>query len=505
MKPVTRVTLLIGIVVAAAFTGGQWNLPVAAWLGALLTLRYYRATTRPVVDFFVLAALVGAAGALAWNGVVPAVVTAPLPTAMIPLTGALIGMLVFVLDRWVHRRVGATTLASLVFPVAWAALDTLTTASVDLGTFGSQAYTQVGTPMIQLAALGGLPLVVFATGWGVSLAALLWQRWGEVPATAWGAVGLVSLVLVGGLARPLLAPAPERAVRIAGVSLPNGALAHALSLDADSAAFAEAVAATHRHLAAEAERLAGSGAELIVFPEAAGFGSQSDIAELRAELAEVARRHDAWIVLPLLAVDTQPVANRVEVLDPRGEVALSHVKYGGNVFEGSLRGDGALRVADTPFGRLSAVICWDADFPEVIRQAGAQDVDLMVIPANDWYEVRQIHAEMSVVRAVENGMAVFRQTGSGVSLAADAYGREFSRVDSFDVSDRAPGEQWVTLPVGATPTPYPGVGMAFGVIAGAGTLAVLGWLLVLRRRTVTDPPVAPVPALRSEVSGGGRS
>ncbi len=186
--------------------------------------------------------------------------------------------------------------------------------------------------------------------------------------------------------------------------------------------------------------------------------------------------------MPTLTVDTRPAANRVEVLDPRGSVALSHVKYGGNAFEGSLRGDGRLAVVDTPFGRLSAVICWDADFPEVIRQAGAQNVDLMVIPANDWFEVRRIHAEMSIVRAIENGMAVVRQTGSGVSLATDAYGRLHSRVDSFDATGRAPGEQRVALPVGAVPTPYPTVGMTLGWVSGAGVLVVLGWLLIVRRR-----------------------
>lgn len=482
MQPVTRIAMLSGIVAATLFTGGQWNLPVAAWIGAVLTLRYYRGTTRPVVDFLVLSALVGAAGAVTWNGVVPAVVTAPLPTAIIPITAAAVGMLVFVIDRWVHRRVGATTLASLVFPAAWTAVDTLTTASTDIGTFGSLAYTQAGTPAIQLAAVGGLPLVVFAVGWAASLAALLWERRTGTPRSAWAAVAAVALILLGGAARPLFAPAPERVVQVAGASLPNGALAEALALDAGSAEFAEATAATHRRLLAEAERLASAGAELIVFPEAAGFGTETAVAGLRAGLAEVARRHDAWIVLPILTVDTRPVANRVEVLDPRGEVVLTHVKYGGNAFEGSLRGDGRLAVVDTPFGRLSAVICWDADFPEVIRQAGSQGVELMVIPANDWFEVRRIHAEMSVVRAVENGMAVVRQTGSGISLTADAHGRLLTAVDSFDASDRAPGEQSAALPVGQVRTLYPVVGAAFGLLAGAGTVVALGWLLIMRRR-----------------------
>ena len=491
MTLATRIALLAGIVAATVFTGGQWNLPVAAWAGAVLTLRYYRTSTRPVADFFVVSALVGAAGVVAWRGVVPSVVTAPLPAAVIPVTGAFVGMLVFVIDRWVHRRVGATTSASLVFPAAWTAVDTLTTAGAEVGTFGSQAYTQAGAPAIQLAALGGLPLVVFALGWAASLGALLWERRREAPRSAWGAVALVAAVLLGGAVRPLTAPAADRVVHVAGASLPNGAVTEALALEAGSTAFAEVVASTHRRLTTEAERLASTEAELIVFPEAAGFGTEADVAQLRDDLADVARRHGVWIVLPLLTVDTRPVANTVEVLDARGEVVLSHVKYGGNAFEGSLRGDGRLQVVDTPFGRLSAVICWDADFPDVVRQAGAADVDLLVIPANDWYEVRRIHAEMSAVRAVENGMAVFRQTGSGVSMAADAVGREFSRVDSFAASDRAPGEQHVELPVGAVPTLYPAVGAGFGVVTGVGTLVVLGWLLRRAARRPSPPSRRP--------------
>jgi apolipoprotein N-acyltransferase len=117
--------------------------------------------------------------------------------------------------------------------------------------------------------------------------------------------------------------------------------------------------------------------------------------------------------------------------------------------------------------------------------------------------VRRIHAEMSAVRAVENGMAVFRQTGSGVSMAADAVGREFSRVDSFAASDQAPGEQHVELPLGAVPTLYPAVGAGFAVVTGVGTLVVLGWLLrrAARRpsppsRRPSNPLAAPLDATR---------
>ncbi len=69
--------------------------------------------------------------------------------------------------------------------------------------------------------------------------------------------------------------------------------------------------------------------------------------------------------------------------------------------------------------------------------------------------------------------------------------REFSRVDSFAASDRAPGEQHVELPVGAVPTLYPAVGAGFGVVTGVGTLVVLGWLLRRAARRPSPPSRRP--------------
>ena len=92
-------------------------------------------------------------------------------------------------------------------------------------------------------------------------------------------------------------------------------------------------------------------------------------------------------------------------------------------------------------------------------------------------------AQMKAALASIQPAKAVRQTGSGVSLATDAFGRLHSRVDSFDATGRPPGEQQEALPVGAVPTLYPTVGTAVGLVTGAGVLVVLGWLLIVRRRT----------------------
>ena len=45
--------------------------------------------------------------------------------------------------------------------------------------------------------------------------------------------------------------------------------------------------------------------------------------------------------------------------------------------------DGKLRQIVSPYGRLSAAICYDMDFPRLLAQAGALGADLVLSPAHD--------------------------------------------------------------------------------------------------------------------------
>ncbi len=90
---------------------------------------------------------------------------------------------------------------------------------------------------------------------------------------------------------------------------------------------------------------------------------------------------------------------------------------------GNVKGDGVLPRLDTEYGRWSAAICFDLDFPRLIRQAGRMNADLLLAPSNDWTEVREMHLRMHILRAVEQGFTLFRPTKDGISAAADPYGR----------------------------------------------------------------------------------
>jgi apolipoprotein N-acyltransferase len=92
---------------------------------------------------------------------------------------------------------------------------------------------------------------------------------------------------------------------------------------------------------------------------------------------------------------------------------------------------------------------------------------------------------MAIFRAVENGLSIFRQTGGGVSIVTDAYGRVVNRIDTFEEENAGTwgGVQMVTTPVGSIETLYPVIGDSFGMsmLVVMNVLLVCGWV---RRKSV---------------------
>src|SRR5262249_31911814 len=134
-------------------------------------------------------------------------------------------------------------------------------------------------------------------------------------------------------------------------------------------------------------REARAGARIVVWPEVAGIGSAADEQAFIEQAEHIAAAENIYLTIPLFTIHDEPGKpneNKLLILEPSGRIATEHVKYGGNFMEGTLKGDQRLRTFDTPYGRVGGVICWDADFPEVIRQAGAAGVSTLLMPASDW-------------------------------------------------------------------------------------------------------------------------
>ena len=478
--------LWVGIAaLLSLFIGSKWNIPLAAWIAPIFFIRFFRDSEKGWRNFLLLWVASAIPAILSWRGATAMNFGSSIAEPIFFLLTTPITLIPYVVDRLYYRRFGSSAWLTLVFPISFAAVDFLTASNSPFGTFGASAYTQRGfVATMQIVAVTGLWGIPFVIGWFASTANHLWESRAKSNRFRLAFAAFLILVLGLGFGRTLLADQPAQNVSIAGFSLPAGKLQALMALrTADEAAFRQGVDELHTQQLDQIRSMADAGAKIIVLQEVAGMGFTDQVEALTSNASALAKEKSIYIVLPTFDVGKTPAENVVSIIDPTGAVVLTHVKYGGNQFEGTLKGDGILRTIETPYGKLSSIICWDADFPSVLKQAGAQKVDLLFIPSNDWVEVKDIHAGMATFRAVENGMTIFRQTGEGVSVVADPYGRTISRVDMFQENATGfTGIQNVSTPIGSVDNLYPTIGDGVGYLMLVGLVGLLVGLFVTRKR-----------------------
>jgi apolipoprotein N-acyltransferase len=501
--------------------------PPAAWLGPVFMLRFVRQQP-PLRGCLVAAVVSAAAGLLVFREVYPVGGTEYVAIFVI---GSIVGQLVFLTDRLLAPRLGGLA-ATLVLPAAATALDFLLSYNGNVGTFSSPAYSQVDNlPLLQVAAVAGIWPITFLIFWFATVVNAAWERGWQlrlVRAEAFAFGGALLLILAAGGARLAFAPPAERMVRTAAIgldSLPVLEAAYAVetgstvtlssSLSPSSPEVqtasagmdtfwqdpeAPAVAPIREAIADLAEREALAGARIVAWSEANAWLPRAEEAAFVERAGAVARATGAYLVLGLLVVDpaTGQAENKVVALDPAGAVAFEYHKSKPAPGETTAPGDGRLPFVDTPYGRLSAAICWDADFPALVRQAGQQDVDLLVVPSGDWQAITPWHARIAAVRGVENGLSILRPVRNGLLLASDPFGRPSATLSFF--ADPEP-VLVANLATTGQPVLYPRLGDWFGWLCALGVAAVVLRGAVARlagKRMPSAPAPAPAGVVRRE-------
>jgi apolipoprotein N-acyltransferase len=86
--------------------------------------------------------------------------------------------------------------------------------------------------------------------------------------------------------------------------------------------------------------------------------------------------------------------------------------------------------------RLAVSICYEAIFPDLLREFTARGADLLVNVTNDaWYgrtSAPHQHFAMAVFRAVENGKYLVRAANTGITAVVDPRGRVLERTELFE-------------------------------------------------------------------------
>jgi len=127
-------------------------------------------------------------------------------------------------------------------------------------------------------------------------------------------------------------------------------------------------------------------------------------------------------------------------------------------------------------GKLSSLICFEAIFPDYAREFARRGSQLIAVVTNDGWFGRlvgaQQHAELAVLRTVENGVPMIRSANNGISFIVDPYGRILQHTPLF-VQTVLAGP----VPQPLAPTPYQRYGDWF---MPACALCLLVGLLVQR-------------------------
>ncbi len=476
----------------------QRPLAVAAWLAPIFLLRYVR-LTGALAGYLVALLCVALAQTLGLSALSPA------PLFAVALSSVLcvaLDLIPYLLDRLLHRRFSGLT-GTLLLPVTMVGMVWLTTA-VGLKTWNGFAYAlHHDVAVLQVVSLTGTSGLVFLAFWLASTLNLAWEEGlGSRPSRRALVLLAVALVLVYGYGTMRLSGGRTAgaSLRVAGIVPPAGPREEMMNAflaslteqrpmtDAETSTFRQASAAIIDSLFFDSEQQAKSGAEIVAWSETAMAVFAGEEAETLDRAGRLAAEHGVFLALGIAVLDDDYVEklaagepfmrNKLVMIRPDGTVAWEYLKTKLVPFameaRSSIAGDGVLHQVETRVGPMSGAICYDLDFPELIRPVGRRGVRLLVVPSNDWPEIKYFHSDLARLRAIENGVSVLRPTSGGLSTAVDPYGRVVGEVDYF----RKGGIPLVAeIPIRDVPTLYPYIGDLFAWLCGAASLLLIaaGW------------------------------
>src|SRR6266567_3799660 len=496
------------------FAGIQWVIPLAAWLAPLFLLRFVR-TQRPLPGLL-LAWLVRAAIAeVVLQGIIlyPSIIYYPLVVLLTGLT-----ILPYLADRLITPRLGGFV-ATLVFPLAYTMIEYLGSFG-PFGTITSIANTQYSNlPLMQLVSVTGIWGITFLITWFAAVVNWAWEQhfaWPNVRGGGLLYAGILAVVLLGGGARLALFTPQAALVRVAGLSASQAAitafdqqlpqatvslLASGKATQADRALARSAFTIIDNDLFNRTKQEAAAGAKIVVWPEASPTGAsvlQEDEPALLQRAAALAQQAGIYLDMGLAVYLPDSgkgpfVKDEAVLLDPTGNVAWNYEKTHPAPGEQGVivLGDGKVPIVDSPYGRLANVICFDADYPGTMRQAGQAGADLMFVPSDDWQAIDPAHTHDATFRAIENGYSLVREASKGLSMTVDYEGHVLAASDYFTTDQQV---MVASVPMHGVRTIYATIGDLFAWLCIVGLLALVGLAIIQsrRKRPVTAAP-APLP------------
>jgi apolipoprotein N-acyltransferase len=493
-KTMQTIIWLVLAVILSFLAGGDSPVELAVWLSPVFLLRFFR-MSKPLKGFLIAIPCLTLASVLSSKGMSLAPVSVFIVTRLI---ASIIDLLPFFLDRLLAPRMKGG-LKTLLLPGFVVVFDFLVSLGSGLGTWGIQAYGVQDLVWLQLASITGIWGITFIIYWTAGVINEAWENWKNIKEIRRLLISFVVVLIIVygyGVFRLHETSPGEHSVRVAGVTpvpAQREIVRNAVGLMLLNNSITETQARQVRSLMDylfqdlmnQSIKMAKSGVEIVVWSEGAARIFAADEDQYLKQACSAAKENGIYLGLsvivltddaPVLFKKSQPFfKNKLIFISPGGNIAWEHLK--GTLVPGledkiTIPGDGILKTANVPVipvGPVTGAICYELDFPRLIRQAGKSGSSLLLAPSNDWAEVKHMHAAMARMRAIENGLAVFRPTSQGISIAVDPYGRIVSQVDYFQSKG---GPIAAVLPVKPVSTLYSSIGDLFAWLVLIGTMAL---------------------------------
>lgn len=462
------------------FYNGRHVIPLAALFGPLFITRYYhfdKSRKAIVLSYIVmmLSAFFSFRGVTGIKGSMEYVV--------------LIGMsfiffLPFLIDKLLGSKIKGF-MSTLILPLAGVTVEYIFSIVSPYATWGSIAYSQYGNLQLeQLLFITGIWGISFVMYWFYGVINWAWENSFCIDKIKKGAVifiFFISIILFAGGFRSAMFRADSNTVKVASISIPHYQLWEYIDpimegkgTEKNISELKEKLTNLHSGLLNLTEREAENGAKIIFWHESNGLVFKEDEAKFIEKTSEIAKKYKTYIMMSVGAFSPgiNTTENKTIFIDDSGNVRFQYEKTHIVPGDNDVKGDGIIKYVDTPYGRIGSAICYDMDFPWSIRQAGKNNIDILLIPGSDWKEIDPIHTEMTSFRSIENGFNFVRQAQKGYSLSADYLGHTISSMDFFNTDDRVMVSH---VPTKGTKTLYPIIGDSFAWICIIGFCVILGY------------------------------
>jgi apolipoprotein N-acyltransferase len=506
----------------------KWLVPFAAWI-APAGIIVVSDLLKPVRSFLVSTLILLLSGSVAMFHVIPVP-----PILFIPLLIqiSLFAAIPFLLNRLVMRHIKGWEV-TLVFPCV-ATVWEYVMSFMGGGTWGSLAYTQMNNlALVQIASITGMWGITFLLAWCSSIVAWSFQQgwyWKRIGKPSMAFLSVIAIVSAYGWIR--INPYFQKhgpTVRVAGITgfqlepvltMYRDAFDKDLKVDLNTLTqtspeveeinkalvmfirnpfapeFRNTLTAFDKFQESMLElaaREAESGAKIISFSEALMFTVKPIEDSLINKGRILAREKNVNLLLCVgsflpgeIKQGAKYIENKAILIDSTGRVVYTFFKNKPvPIVEGSVPGNGVVPVFASHVGRLATSICYDADFPQLMRQAGVKDTDILLLPAGDWKEISPYHSDMARMRAIENGFSMLRPVSGATTIACDPFGRVLGSNEFYGEGERV----LVThVPVNGVTTLYSRVGDYFIWLSAAALIFVIILNAYSRRQKAVVEP-----------------